>query len=313
MRKLILAPGVAAVLAVLACHEPGPAEPPAPTWYWHTGPTGSDLTDVASAGRDDVWLVGVNAAGDGEAYHYNGFSWSWPPLPPVDVGPLYAVAMFSTSGDAWAAGGGGYFFYWDGNVWQDWPHPAPGRTVYGMAFASDALGWAVGEGGLILKFDGTGWEKVEPSPTTRTLRRVRALSETAAWAVGDGGTVLRYDGSSWRAVEFPATADLADLCFPAEDDGWVVGKTAAIYRWDGAGFTRYDSPDAEINYLCCGFATPAKGWAGGDRMHLARYDAGAWRLEENLPSGHWELSAIHFVDSDEGWAVGPDGAMLHYH
>jgi hypothetical protein len=308
-RHAILILAVAA-LAALACYEPEPPETPPPMWYWNNGPTASDLYDLASTGRADVWAVGATAGGTGEVIHFRGYRWEVVTLPPVEVGPLYAVDTVE-SGDAWAAGGGDYFLQWNGTEWRSWPHPAPGKNVYGLAMLNDISGWAVGEGGLILKFDGLAWVGAA-SPTAETLRRVRVLAKNSAWAVGDGGTVLHYDGSSWREVNFPPSMDLRDLHFSAADDGWVVGALASLYRWDGKSFTKSQSPDPDMNYLCCSFAEPALGWAGGDEMHVARYKDGSWELEGGLPSGGWQLNALHMISAREGWAVGPRGAILWY-
>lgn len=300
-----------AALLVLACYEPPPPEEPLPAWYWHDGPTASDLYDLASTARNDVWAVGASDAGVGEILHFTSFRWTFAELPGVEVGPLYAVAA-EPKGDAWAAGGGDYFLHWDGLAWRQWPHPAPGKNVYGLALVDELNGWAVGEGGLIFKFGGGKWEAVE-SPTTQTLRRVRVLSAKSAWAAGDGGTVLRYDGSSWKEVDFPPKVDLYDLHFFGAEDGWVVGAVASLYHWNGSTFKKYQSPDPDITYQCCGFAGRALGWAGGNEMRLARYQDDVWKAEENMPSGSWRLSAIHMVSATEGWAIGHRGTMMHYY
>lgn len=300
----------AAALSALACYEPPPPEEPPPAWYWHNGPTASDLYDVASTARDDVWAAGVDGNGAGEILHFQSFRWEFAELP-EGIGPLYAVAA-EPGGDAWAAGGGDNFVHWDGTAWRKWPHPAPGKKIYGLALVDELNGWAVGEGGLIFKF-GRGEWKAEASPATQTLRRVRALSAKSAWAAGDGGTVLHYDGSSWKEVDFPPSVDLNDLHFFSENDGWVVGAVASLYRWNGSAFKRYQSPDPDIAYQCCGYAASELGWAGGNEMHLARYRDDAWTLEENMPSGSWELTALHMVSPAEGWAVGPRGTMMHYY
>jgi hypothetical protein len=301
----------AAALLALACYEPPPPEEREPMWFWHNGPTASDLYDLAGTARDDVWAVGVDAEGAGEVLNFAGYRWGFAELPPVKVGPLYAVDAVA-SGDAWAAGGGDYFLYWDGNLWRHWPHPAPGKNVYGLALVDDLNGWAVGEGGLIFRFANGKWTALE-SPTKATLRRVRVLSKKSAWAVGDGGTVLRYDGSSWKEANFAPAMDLYDLRFFADDDGWVVGAVASLYRRQGSSFKRYQSPDPDITYRCCAFAASGLGWAGGNEMHVARYEDGAWSLEQNMPSGFWQLAAMHMVSEEEGWAVGEGGTMMHYY
>ncbi|MEE9456865.1 MAG: hypothetical protein V3W11_06930 [bacterium] len=300
----------AAALLALACYEPPPPEEPVPAWYWHIGPTASDLYDLAAAARDDVWAVGVDGNGAGEILHFRAFRWTFAELP-EKIGPLYAVAA-EPGGEAWAAGGGDNFVHWDGLSWRKWPHPAPGKNIYGLALVDELNGWAVGEGGRIFRFGGGEWT-AETSPTTQTLRRVRVLSAKSAWAAGDGGTVLRYDGSSWKEEDFPPTVDLSDLHFFADDDGWVVGAVASLYRWNGSSFRKYRSPDPDMTYQCCGFAGSGLGWAGGDEMHLSRYQDDAWTLERNMPSGSWQLTALHMVSPTEGWAVGPRGAIMHYY
>ncbi len=48
-------------------------------------------------------------------------------------------------------------------------------------------------------------------------------------------------------------------------------------------------------------------------MRVARYEDGAWSLEQNMPSGNWQLAAMHMVSAEEGWAVGDGGTMMHYY
>ncbi|MGD8717237.1 MAG: hypothetical protein PVH29_00315 [Candidatus Zixiibacteriota bacterium] len=300
-----------AALLLTACYEPDPPEEASPRWYWHNGPTVADLYDVSSTARSDVWTVGENISGGPEVMHFTAFRWEVATLPEVDLGPLYAVSA-EPSGDVWAAGGGDYFLRWDGTQWRTWPHPSPGDDIYGLAMVDEMSGWAVGERGLIFQFDGLDWNAVA-SPTAATLRRVRVLSATSAWAVGDDGTVLHYDGSDWNEAGFAPTMDLYDLKFFSDDDGWVVGDLAAIYHWNGTAFQKYDSPFSSITYLSCGFAGSSLGWAGGNELHVGRYEDDEWTVQPYMPSGQWQLNAIHMVSTTEGWAVGPDGAMMHYY
>jgi photosystem II stability/assembly factor-like uncharacterized protein len=48
-------------------------------------------------------------------------------------------------------------------------------------------------------------------------------------------------------------------------------------------------------------------------MRLATYDGEGWKAVGGLPSGFWELNGMGFVSADEGFAVGPNGAILHYY
>jgi len=308
-----LAMGLAAVVwAGAACYEPPPEEPPPPIWYWHNGPTASDLYDLDSTARDDVWAVGVDDGGRGTVLRFQAFQWEIAALPSAeDIGPLYAVAADEVSGDVWAAGGGPYFLYWNGSQWRTWPHPAPGKVVYGLDLVDELNGWAVGEGGLLLQLDNGAWAEVA-SPTGETLRRVQVLSATSAWAVGDGGTVLRYDGSRWQEAFFLPTIDLRDLYFFGDDDGWVIGNVASLYRWDGVIFLKYPSPDVNINYQCCTFIGPNAGFAGGDKVRVVKYVDDEWEIQQDTPSGLWQLFAMHMVTDTEGWAVGDNGTFLWY-
>ncbi len=107
------------------------------------------------------------------------------------------------------------------------------------------------------------------------------------------GSLCSFLIADWAEVETPHVGEkwsLNALSFPAENSGWAVG-----YDYSATG-------------------TETTSYVG----IILKYDGSIWSKEEiPQPSDFWSLFDIHFVSTQEGWAVGADqgnsrGSILHY-
>lgn len=101
--------------------------------------------------------------------------------------------------------------------------------------------------------------------------------------------------AEWTVVSLPVVSrqwDLQDVYFISVNEGWIVGSMDTYLE------------NGMANY----------------RGILLHYENGSWTdIKFPYPSVSWWLSGIHFISSNEGWAVGGDGQqggkggiLLHY-
>jgi hypothetical protein len=182
------------------------------------------LVDVAVAGPDDVWMVGIHGS-------------------PGDRAATRALAM-----------------HWDGTALRRVPFPAEPTRDHALAAVS-ATGpadvWAVGRSlapaesldggrGHIYHWDGQGWSpvKVGPKAASSALHDVVAISPSDVWAVGhlDGKPLfLHWDGADWRRVAAPASAVPVSVSALSGDDVWAATADGYLH-WDGQAWSTVDAP-----------------------------------------------------------------------
>jgi len=116
------------------------------------------------------------------------------------------------------------------------------------------------------------------------LASVCFVDATHGWAVGGRGTILHTTdgGSTWKEQTSGTNFILEDVVFLDRNHGWAVG-----------GWPR----DYDVAVY------------GGMGVVLATDDGGnTWRHQLEATAG-W-LSAVHFIDLPNGWAVGEYGTVM---
>ena len=158
---------------------------------------------VSATSADDVWAVGLSAAG-GQIAHWDGNSWA-----DSDFSDGYQAVAAQSPTDVWAVGGTSWFYptqtlarQWNGQAWTQVPTPTPGGSAWfnAVAATSPTNAWAVGCmcGGpgdlghatpLIEHWNGKVWKQQFFRLPTRTAQflDVAAISRRNAWAVGGTG------------------------------------------------------------------------------------------------------------------------------
>ena len=141
------------------------------------------------------------------------------------------------------------------------------------------------------------------------------------------------------------TKDLFSVSFPDERNGYAAGVDGTIVATNDGGAS-WTARDAPLNRATSASAAGAQVGEPGQREHitgitfvdaltghfvtldgsvLSTADGGATWARRSLPppSGipstkrpdgsfppSWQFNAVHFVDRDHGWAVGPEGMIL---
>lgn len=226
---------------------------------------GGVLDGVTCVVASSCWAVGSTNSPAPRALveHFDGASWHAVSVAAA-TSPLRSVACAAID-DCWAVGSSGSVpvsAHYDGASWSAEPVPSPARgggaRLDSVACAGPDDCWAVGSldatgsATLIEHLTATGWGIV-PSPTTlfgggSSLAAVTCFTGVNCWAVGSSGAstgagrtlVEQYDGGLWTIVAGPAlgleaSAALAGVTCPSDDDCWTVGSCSAPSMTQCAG------------------------------------------------------------------------------
>lgn len=194
-----------------------------------------------------------------------------------------------------------------------------------------------------------GWYKMT-SPTTVVLQDIWVQDEQHAFALADDGNIYKYDGQSWLTTPI-ATLPLGgnhalDLWGRSENELYVATSTSTLSKWDGSAWSTVDPGGPTLIYDVSG-RDQVMVVAG--QNGLPRYFDGTWHAIQvanvNMSlvitygatvgydgiarvvgnnagysdqsgtnvgfSGMPTLNAVGAVDSDNVFAVGAGGAVLH--
>ncbi|HYP39271.1 MAG TPA: hypothetical protein VEX13_02840 [Chloroflexia bacterium] len=253
--------------------------------------------DVDMLTSDDGWIVGDTFSPNGIAQyilHYDGTAWSTVEGIPSDGQGyvLTAIDMVSPT-DGWAVGANTILHYTSGSAgggrgkWESVkPNTDEQYTLYDIKMVSAEEGWATGWGGIIMHYIDGAWTKVE-SGVQDTMFSLAVVSPTDIWAVGDNAHATHYDGQAWRAHNLDPDAfiwskfNLRGVAFTSSDDGWAVDTgDGTFFRYSNGTWTRLE-----------GDLTPQ-------------------RVNKRGPITG--LNSISMLSTEEGWAVGQNGSILHF-
>ncbi len=328
--KPTVLPGSAAVLMLVVLLAPATSAPPrpaeahpfAPTSHrrievggWHEVPSGttSTLFGIAAATRSDAWAVGES----GMVLHWDGDVWAPSESPLFDNAHLWDV-WASPDGQVWVVGQEpseinswgthGIILHHDGRGWRKEAVHSSHR-LEGVSGSSETDVWAVGPSESV-HWDGERWSKHAVACV-----KVASTSAQRAWCVDYPGRVFRRDGASWTPV--PSEAISAKGIWAAGDDEvWIAGGADGIRHFDGTRWTTtgvsFDSVDAiwglGPHHIWAAGREPMIEGVFGSVLHWNGHEWRRW----NTTLDHAAVYALGGTATDDVWAVGVDGRILHF-
>jgi len=177
-------------------------------------------------------------------------------------------------------------------------------------FVNDEEGWITSSSHAEIYHTTDGGETFEVQTTQLTTEAIHMLDANEGYCGGESGFIYRTTdgGTNWN---FHGTigATLTDINFPPiGGTGYACGDNGAISSVTSSGVTPMTSG---VNGHLHSISFPAnsnEGWACGGSL-IIHYTGGSWIQDQIRPSG--EYNAIHFVDNNNGWAVGDNGIIIH--
>jgi photosystem II stability/assembly factor-like uncharacterized protein len=129
-----------------------------------------------------------------------------------------------------------------------------------------------------------------------------------------GHVLLSLDaGGSWQQAQVPVSSDLVALSFPDTKMGWAAGHDGVILRTQDGGRTWQRQLDGRtlgaqmVAYYAERLQQASLPEAERKRLEAAQGDAQRFATQ----GAETPLLDIWFSDSQEGWAVGAFGLILH--
>jgi len=223
---------------------------------------------------------------------------------------------------------------------HEWTHVSTGitNTLNAVYFVDPQIGWMAGADGAIFHTTNGGqdWQR-QDSETTDDLHDVFFLDLNRGWVVGGKGLILRTidGGNTWETQTSPRDTFLESIHFADEDHGWIAGGHYTVsgppWRFTAYGYV-FQSTDGGDSWsladyishryaLDLHFVDATHGWLVTEYIDNSTYktiprvyvtsDGGSTWTNQSIPLSTGELNAVTFVNTNTGWAVGDDGAILH--
>ncbi len=207
----------------------------------------------------------------------------------------------------------------------NWNIQTYGARLTDVFFINELKGWAVGLRGIILYTSDGGSTWVTQNSKTHGysegyLWRVFFINELEGWVIDYNGKVLHTvdGGINWNVqASFRGIASLSSIYFADNKKGWIGGhggcgtcsKSIIYYTSDG-GVTWTKQADFLNGWIeDFSFISPNIGWAA-DWNYISHTSNGGLTWEAQLHTGTI-MHGIHFVDLNNGWAVGNWGKIFY--
>jgi hypothetical protein len=283
-----------------------------------TGPSYATLQDVSGSGPNDAWAVGAAYSDvvSGTLLHFDGTDWT---AASTNSNLQFTGIWANAANDLWVVasdGGVDTVLRWNGTAFSE---SYAGPTRYGIrkVWASgpnDA--WAFGgnprasEHG-VLHWDGQQWSSV---PMDVIFTDLWGSGPDDVWAV-EGSRVWHYDGQSWAIFEDCAglftSVYLNGVWASGPNDVWAIGSndlsSSIILRWNGSAWSAKTNLGTTLSQVWGSIRGDV--WFAGSRTVL-HWDSVQW---QSIPTGtQREITGLWGTSSDNVWAVGNDGMILHH-
>ncbi|MCP4574398.1 MAG: hypothetical protein GY838_18760 [bacterium] len=275
---------------------------------WRQSRPGGEVSWSAVWGSapDDVWITGSHE----NVFHFDGQTWA--PVPhelPTQIRGVWGFGprdvYFMTS-----AAGGGKVWRWSGEGrWRQLQIPnIPWAAVH--SFRGTGRQIELSTGNHYFTIGRSGWEKLVGWPDYALGAYCRD-GDGKLVGVGESGRTWEYGSEGWTEVD-PRPLPLIRRVWGLEgDDLYATGNDGKVWRWDGMRLAEMDSLTG----------TNLQGiWGSSSSdIHVASV-RGIWHWDGQNWKQTWEpwQGGIGFglelwgSGPDDIWAVGSDGAMVHF-
>ena len=300
---LALVASIAAASWANSCTRDSPPE----LWQAVVIPTDAEFTGMWFSDSLQGWITGggfdipggiVGRTQDG------GRTWRFQNGVRVGTPDRFSLhrVQFHGAMRGWVAGDYGMLLTSDGG--ESWRRATGiaghGPALFDVQFLDARNGWAIGPSRIIRTEDGgETWDELVRSTAENGYlsgNAIHFLDLARGWLAGRDATLMRTadGGSNWTSVELPLREGehptLWDITFSDPLHGWTVGEGGSIFHTEDGGETwiRQENGVPVVRVI-------PKGEPPRPREVVPELETEPDRLS---------LSALHFIDSDHGCAVG---------
>lgn len=243
-----------------------------------------------------------------------------------DGGNEFYSVYFTDEREGWAQTGDILLHTSDGGeTWRP-ASPLPDRKHLGEGAAVGAVRFQMGQMGTsdhvyVSEDGGTTWTAGSKLPRN-DFEHIFVADPQHMWVVGDYG---RYaftvdGGATWQEPKMPANAKLRQVYFVSPVLGWILpsdhnGGPLATKDGGNTWASQYAGAERNRPLRDVHFVNAREGFllvgSNRDDVVYRTADGGVrWQTIGRLPAGR---AAMSFPAVDNGWVVGPDGYIVHYH
>ncbi len=153
--------------------------------------------------------------------------------------------------------------------------------------------------------DQNGWALADDKFPSGNLHFAKTLDGGTTWEWVDTG----IEGS----VNIGFQGVLGDMIFTDTMRGWAIGNHDIVIHTEDGGITWSEQtlpyPEGFGRLQAVDFINNQVGWIGGENLNVTSDGGATWSgVDTNMPG---DICDIDFFDSQEGWLVGDDGAIMH--
>jgi photosystem II stability/assembly factor-like uncharacterized protein len=171
---------------------------------------------------------------------------------------------------------------------------------------------------------------VEESNTNKSLNDVHFVDLNHGWLVGAEGNISQTGngGETWTNQNSGVSENLHGVHFVDSSRGWTIGANGTIVTTNNGGVSwTTQTSGTEYDLEAVFFFDENYGWAGGglatarlsngqltytyQNVILRTMNGGASWTQQNDLGRKGIINDMHFINSQEGWAVGGQRTLLH--
>lgn len=153
------------------------------------------------------------------------------------------------------------------------------------------------------------------SPTQTKLLALWVAADDSVYAVGDAGVVLHYDGTSWTPQPGPSSDTLTGI-WGSGSELVVVASNGNAFHYAGGAWQSIapllDSLQSPERLFGVWGSDPANVLAVGFDATIGKLAGTSWQRMTSNDASARALSAISGSSAMDVYAVGANGALLHY-
>jgi photosystem II stability/assembly factor-like uncharacterized protein len=239
--------------------------------------------------------------------------WNW--FNPSPIGNPTESVFFVNENVGWMVGAGGSILKTtDGGIEWEFQECGLDSWFQSVSFIDQNTGWVVGGGNddkgsiIMTKNSGESWETIE-TPYYSWLYNVYFKDHLNGWITGDRYSLVTTNGGdSWDIFTIDSSSSFGSIYFIDSNIGWITAEKEIFKTYDGG--TSWNKITLEYDdrlYLGDLYFLDANiGWiTERDGNILYTIDGGYNWTKKNIILSSYPFYSIHFIDNNNGFAVGP--------
>ncbi|MFB0516874.1 MAG: YCF48-related protein [Candidatus Neomarinimicrobiota bacterium] len=278
-------------------------------WLLQTSGMDWALRDVDFVDQQNGWIVGTSLDTSGTLRTTDGgLTWQV-------AGPEGVAIHAASAQDTWIAAREGYvggLIKHTGDGGQTWEQQASNTENYlnDVVFIDETTGWAVGDRGTIIHTANGGqtWVIQQTRDVSHDMSQGIMIDRQHGWfAEFCPGRIWKTEngGLNWEIQNEGSGATFHSIEFVDTVHGWVVGETGVnrlVLRTVDGGESWEEIITPPLYKVT--FFDSAVGIGGGDILYRTTDGGRTWQVQEVEPALRFGIIDMHFVDDQNGWAVG---------